>query len=179
MMDVDAIISKFYDDNVEGKAILVAHSRLVTELAMEMAERHPELNIDTAFVGEAAMLHDIGIYLCSAPSIGCYGSAPYIKHGVLGAELLRREGFEKHARVCERHTGTGLSKESILAQELPLPAQDFLPESIEEKLICFADKFFSKSRPTERKSVEEARKSISKFGIESLQRFDEWCELFL
>lgn len=178
-MDVDAIINKFYDDNAEGKAILVVHSKLVTEIALEMAERHPELNIDAVFVSEAAMLHDIGIYLCSAPSIGCYGSEPYIKHGVLGAELLRREGFERHARVCERHTGTGLSKESILAQELPLPIQDFLPETIEEKLICFADKFFSKSRPTERKSVEEARKSISKFGIESLQRFDEWCELFL
>ncbi|MBP3420605.1 MAG: HDIG domain-containing protein [Marinifilaceae bacterium] len=178
-MDVDAIINKFYDDNAEGKAILVVHSKLVTEIALEMAERHPELNIDAVFVSEAAMLHDIGIYLCSAPSIGCYGSEPYIKHGVLGAELLRREGFERHARVCERHTGTGLSKESILAQELPLPIQDFLPETIEEKLICFADKFFSKSRPSERKSVEEARKSISKFGIESLQRFDEWCELFL
>lgn len=178
-MDVDAIINKFYDDNAEGKARLVVHSKLVTEIALEMAERHPELNIDAVFVSEAAMLHDIGIYLCSAPSIGCYGSEPYIKHGVLGAELLRREGFERHARVCERHTGTGLSKESILAQELPLPIQDFLPETIEEKLICFADKFFSKSRPTERKSVEEARKSISKFGIESLQRFDEWCELFL
>ncbi len=178
-MDVDAIINKFYDDNAEGKAILVVHSKLVTEIALEMAERHPELNIDAVFVSEAAMLHDIGIYLCSAPSIGCYGSEPYIKHGVLGAELLRREGFERHARVCERHTGTGLSKESILAQELPLPIQDFLPETMEEKLICFADKFFSKSRPTERKSVEEARKSISKFGIKSLQRFDEWCELFL
>lgn len=178
-MDVDAIISKFYRENDKVKTILVAHSKLVTDLALELAERHPELNIDTVFVSEAAMLHDIGIYLCSAPSIGCYGSEPYIKHGVLGAELLRREGFEKHARVCARHTGTGLSKDSILAQKLPLPAQDFLPETIEEKLICFADKFFSKSRPTERKNVDDARKSISKFGIESLQRFNEWCDLFL
>lgn len=178
-MDVTAIIDKFYSDNEAGKQILVAHSKLVTDKALAIAKAHPELNIDIAFVDEAAMLHDIGVFLCNAPSIGCFGIEPYIKHGILGAELLRREGFEQHARVCERHTGTGLSKDSILAQELPLPAQDFLPETIEEKLICFADKFFSKSRPTEEKSLEHAQRSVAKFGNDSLERFNEWCALFL
>ena len=145
-MDVNAIISKFYKEESNGKSILIAHSELVAEKAVAIADAHPELNIDKDFVREASLLHDIGVFLCDAPGIGCYGSEPYIKHGVLGAELLRREGLERYARVCERHTGAGLTKESIIEQGLPLPAQDYLPETIEEKLVCFADKFFSKSR---------------------------------
>ncbi len=178
-MDVNAIIGKFYKENKQGREILLAHSELVAQKALAIANAHPELNIDTTFVKEASLLHDIGVFLCDAPGIFCFGDEPYIKHGILGAELLRREGLEQHARVCERHTGTGLSKESILARKLPLPAQDFLPETIEEKLICFADKFFSKSRPTQEKSIEHARRSIAKFGEESLVRFNEWCDLFL
>ena len=178
-MDVNAIISKFYKEESNGKSILIAHSELVAEKAVAIADAHPELNIDKDFVREASLLHDIGVFLCDAPGIGCYGSEPYIKHGVLGAELLRREGLERHARVCERHTGAGLTKESIIEQGLPLPAKDFLPETIEEKLVCFADKFFSKSRPTQEKSLEHARRSIAKFGEDSLRRFNEWCELFL
>lgn len=178
-MDVNAIISKFYKEESNGKSILIAHSELVAEKAVAIADAHPELNIDKDFVREASLLHDIGVFLCDAPGIGCYGSEPYIKHGVLGAELLRREGLERYARVCERHTGAGLTKESIIEQGLPLPAQDYLPETIEEKLVCFADKFFSKSRPTQEKSLEHARRSIAKFGEDSLRRFNEWCELFL
>ena len=56
-----------------------------------------------------------------------------------------KRGYPQHARVCERHTGAGLTKREIIEQELPLPQQDFLPETTEEKLICYADKFFSKT----------------------------------
>lgn len=178
-MDISAIIGKFYEGNERGKEVLLAHSVLVAKKALDIAKAHPELNIDTTFVNEASLLHDIGVFLCDAPGIFCFGNEPYIKHGILGAELLRREGLERHARVCERHTGAGLSKESILAQNLPLPLHDYLPETMEEKLICFADKFFSKSRPTEEKSLEQARCSIAKFGEDSLSRFNEWCDLFL
>ena len=80
------------------------------------------------------MLHDIGIFLCDAPGIACHGKEPYICHGRLGAELLRQAGYPRHARVCERHTGAGLTKAEIVAQHLPIPAQDFLPETLEERL---------------------------------------------
>ena len=70
--------------------------------------------------------------------------------------MLRNEGFPLHARVCERHTGAGLSAEDIISENLPLPHQDFLPETIEEKAICYADKFFSKSRNLrEEKPIEK------------------------
>ena len=130
------------------------------------------------FIEEAAMLHDIGIIRCNAPGIHCHGTEPYICHGRIGAEMLRAEGLPRHARVCERHTGAGLTRDDIVSQQLPLPQQDFLPETMEEKLVCYADKFFSKSRPDEEKTLEQAVRSLSKFGDEGVSRFMEWHEMF-
>ena len=96
----------------------------------------------------------------------------------LGAELLRKEGYERHARVCERHTGAGITKEQIEKQQLPLPHQDFLPETMEEKVICYADKFFSKTHLDKEKSIEKAEKSLAKFGEEGVKRFQEWERMF-
>jgi uncharacterized protein len=125
------------------------------------------------------MLHDIGVFRCNASGIECYGDKPYICHGVIGAQLLRDEGYPLHAQVCERHTGAGLSAKDIAEQGLPLPHIDFLPISIEEQIICFADKFFSKTRLTQEKTLEQAYKSVAKFGAESALRFSKWSEMFL
>ena len=54
-----------------------------------------------------------------------------------------------------------------------------LPVSIEEQIICFADKFYSKTRLDREKTVEKARNSLEKYGAEGSSRFDRWCELFL
>jgi uncharacterized protein len=86
---------------------------------------------------------------------------------------LREEGFTRHARVAERHTGSGLTKEQIIAQGLPLPAEDFVPETIEEKVICYADKFFSKSHPERIASPEHIRQTMLKFGNGSLERWEQ------
>jgi len=177
-LDYQAIIDKYYPENNMLRHILLRHSQQVARLALSIADRHPELNIDEDFVREAAMLHDIGIFRCDAPGIECFGTEPYICHGRIGAELLRGEGFPDHARVCERHTGAGLTKEEILTQHLPLPAQDFLPETIEEKLVCYADKFYSKSHLDRVKTVDKVERSLEKFGADGLNRFREWEKLF-
>ena len=177
-MDPIAIINKYYPQDNELKHILIMHSKCVAEKALRIVEAHPELNADKDFVYEAAMLHDIGIFETNAPKILCYGSHPYICHGYLGAELMRKEGFPRHALVCERHTGAGLSLEEILLQDLPVPHKDMRPVSIEEQIVCFADKFFSKTHLNEEKSIEKARKSLKKFGNEGIIRFDRWCQMF-
>lgn len=159
--------------------ILVTHSESVARRALQIASRHPELNIDTDFVREAAMLHDVGIIRVDAPSIECHGTEPYIRHGVCGAELLRSEGIdERYARVCERHTGAGLTLDDIVSQNLPLPHHDLQPETIEEKLICYADKFYSKSHLSREKTIEQAEKSLAKFGGETLARFRAMKDIF-
>ena len=159
--------------------ILVTHSESVARRALQIASQHPELNIDTDFVREAAMLHDFGIIRLDAPSIECHGTEPYIRHGVCGAELLRSEGIdERYARVCERHTGAGLTLDEILSQNLPLTHHDLQPETIEEKLICYADKFYSKSHLSREKTIEQAEKSLAKFDGETLARFRAMKDIF-
>ncbi len=178
-MDALALIDKYYNDNQQLKDLLLDHSRDVADKALLVADRHPELHLDRQFVEEAAMLHDIGIYLTDAPSIHCHGTEPYIRHGYLGAELMRREGYPRHALVCERHTGAGLSLGEIETQGLPVPHHDMLPVSMEEKVICFADKFYSKSHPGREKEVDKILKSLAKYGPEGVERFRGWCEMFL
>jgi len=178
LMNSILLINKYYPDNPELLDLLLRHSRAVADKALAIASNHPEMNLDLSFIEEAAMVHDIGIFRTDAPGICCYGTEPYICHGILGAELLRKEGFPKHARVAERHTGAGITAADIISQNLPLPENDYMPETLEEKLICYADKFFSKSRPDIEKTLEGARKSLRKFGGETMQRFDEMVIMF-
>lgn len=177
-MDPVGLIDKYYHDQPALHDLLLRHSRQVAQLALRIVDSHPLLQADRSFVYEAAMLHDIGILLTDAPSIHCHGTRPYIQHGIAGAELLRREGLPRHARVAERHTGAGLTLSDILAQQLPLPHQDYLPESIEEQIVCYADKFYSKSHPEREKPLPKVLKSIAKHGPEALQRFQQWHERF-
>jgi uncharacterized protein len=179
-IDVKGIIDYYYPEENELKNIYMVHAVKVAELALEMARRHPELNIDMQFVEEAAMLHDLGIFLTDAPRIYCYGSEPYLCHGYLGAELLRARGYERHARVCERHTGTGLTKEQVVANGWKLPVKDFVPETLEEQLICFADKFYSKTKFLEkRRSFEQVVESMAKISPESVEKVRKWAEMFM
>lgn len=163
-MDYLSIINKYYPENDELRQLLMKHSRQVADRCLQIAKKHKELPVDVQFLEEAAMLHDIGICRCDAPSIHCHGTEPYIRHGVLGGEMLRQEGFERHARVCERHTGTGLP--------------GYEPETLEEQIVCYADKFYSKSAPDHVRSVLETAQSLEKFGHEGVKKFLAWSERF-
>lgn len=177
-MKAEEIIDKYYGEEPELKELLLMHSRQVADKAMMVLDMHPELKVNREFVYQAAMLHDIGIIKTDAPGIHCHGTHPYICHGMLGAEILRNEGLMDYARVAERHTGTGLTRETIQKQGLPLPADDFSPETLEEQIVCYADKFFSKSHPERTKSVAQVREMLSRFPDANLDRWDHWVELF-
>ena len=182
MLDCLSIIEKYYTPGNDDYRVLVTHSRQVAELAKHICEqlidRH--VPVDIEFVEEAAMLHDIGMCRTDAPGIYCFGSEPYIMHGILGRKMLDSMGLFRHGRVCERHTGAGISAAEIISQHLPIdPPRDLLPESLEEKIVCYADKFFSKSRPDEPpKSIERVRTSLAKYGEETLHRFDDMAAMF-
>lgn len=177
-MEAINIINKYYTKGTKLYKILLIHSKSVRDKAIELALLHPEYNMDLQFIKEAAMLHDIGIFLTDAGGIECYGDKPYICHGYLGAELLRKEGYPKHALVCERHTGTGLTKEMVKNFNAGLPIRDMLPLSIEEKVICYADKFFSKTKLDREKTLEEVEKSLSRYGEYTMGNFEKLKVLF-
>lgn len=175
------LVDYIYKDSPQAMAILVEHSQAVAEFAKKInAQRH--LGLDDECIEEAAMLHDIGIVKTFAPGIGCKGNEPYIRHGVLGADLLRELGYPEYvARVAERHTGAGITTEDIRLQNLPLPEDRILyPETELEKLVCYADKFFSKrpGRLSERKDAKNVRAEMEKHGPETLQRFVELDKRF-
>lgn len=179
-MDVLKIIEKYYKKDSDLYNLLIGHSMDVMHKALDIANKHPELNIDVEFVSESAMLHDIGINMTNAPGIYCYGIMPYICHGYLGRELLDNEGLPQHALVCERHTGVGLAAEDIEKMSLPLPIRDMIPETIEEELICFADCFFSKTHIGQEKSLEKIRRELAQYTHkDAVGQFNLWCEKFL
>ena len=206
-MDYLALLHRYYPEDNALRRMLLHHSRQVCARALQIVERHPELGANRNLVEAGAMLHDIGIFLTDAPGIHCHGTAHYILHGSLGAQLLRNEAeqlkkekqqaeqlkeeqlqaiqlqeelhfYEALARICERHTGTGLTRQTIIERGLPDPQKDLLPETIEEQIICYADKFYSKSHLERERTIPQTLQSLEKFGDEGVEKFRHWTELF-
>ncbi len=160
--------------------ILMVHGKMVAGKALTAcALIHADADTRRLII-EAAYLHDIGVCKVDAPDIGCYGKEPYIRHGILGRELLDTEGLPVHAMICERHTGVGLTIDDIERQNLPLPRRNMSPETVTERLICYADLFFSKNpeKLEKEKSVEKIRKKLAVFGKEKVAIFDAWHKEF-
>ena len=185
-MNPQKIIDFYYPEETPLKKLLLLHSRQVRDKALQILANPvaQALGLDADLVANGALLHDIGIGRCHAPGILCNGTQPYLAHGILGAQMLREYAsqhgldLEPYARICERHTGTGITAQEIRQQHLPLPEQDFLPETYEEKLICLADKFFSKSGNLQEKPLSRIRGAMLPFGEDTVQRFDQFCALF-
>jgi uncharacterized protein len=174
------LMDEFYEPGSLSHDILTVHSRAVAAKALAVACRISHLNPDLRFIEESAMLHDIGVFFTNAPSIGCKGSHPYVCHGILGRKLLEDKGLPRHALVCERHVGVGLTIEEIKARNLPLPLRDMAPITLEEQIVCYADKFFSKKNNDNGREMplDEVIKDLGKYGHDKVQRFMEWAKLF-
>mgnify|MGYP006287047119 CR=1 FL=1 len=179
-VDPVPIIRDYYPPGSTAYEVLVRHGEQVAEKALAVSERLASGLADTAFLYEAAMLHDIGIFLTDTPSLDCCGRQPYIRHGVLGRELLEARGLHRHALVCERHVGVGLSLRDIQGQGLPLPERDMRPVTLEEEIVCYADKFFSKStRPDPAaRSIPEIVALLGRHGAPQARRFQAWARRF-
>jgi len=177
-MNPETLLQKYCTTTEAYDAILL-HGRMVAGKARAVARRLGD-RLDLQFIEEAALLHDIGVALVQAPHIGCHGDEPYIRHGIIGREILEREALPRHALVCERHIGVGLTTADIAAQNLPLPPRDMVPESTEERIICFADLFFSKKPDKLRieKPVDKVRSGLARFDPAKVVIFDRWLAEF-
>lgn len=177
-----ALLEKYYPTGDPAREILFAHSRAVAAKAVAVANRLATGEvINLPFVEEASLLHDIGIRFVHAPAIGCHGDLPYLAHGYKGREILEGEGWPRHALVCERHIGVGLSATTIVAQALPLPIRDMIPETSEEIIIAYADLFFSKGEQdlNREKELERVRQGVARFGADNLATFERWHARFV
>lgn len=168
-MTINQLIDKYYPAGTKRRDIYLKHCRQVADKALAIM-RDKGLDLSPQEVEEAAMLHDIGIFLTDAPGIDCHGSEHYLRHGVLGAKLLRDNHFpEIYASVAERHTGAGLTPDE--AEALGLGHRDLCPRTTLERLICYADKFYSKSGTMEEKSLDRVLASMAKFSPATVARF--------
>ncbi len=125
-----ALLKRYSHDEREFRIVL-AHAKKVEEIALRIASRIK--GIDMSFLKDAALLHDIGRFDCPPKT------PESVKHGIRGGEIMRKEGFERIASVCENHLGAGISKEDVIEQGLPLPKKDYIPLTVEEKIITYAD----------------------------------------
>jgi uncharacterized protein (TIGR00295 family) len=142
---------------------VIAHVKKVRDYAMVIAAC---CECDRELVEAGAILHDIG-----------RSRTHGIDHAVVGAEILRSEGVdERIVRIVERHVGAGLTKED--ATNLGLPPKDYIPETIEEKIVCHADNLIGNK---ERISIHDAiRTAKEKWSPDALQRlvqmhFEVFC----
>jgi uncharacterized protein (TIGR00295 family) len=104
-----------------------------SRLGYVLESRYP---IDQHYLWSAALLHDIGRCVTHDP----------VMHGVEGYNLLLKLGHEEEAFVCASHILFGL--EASEAVQFGLPAQDFIPRTIEERLIPLVDLMIEGVQPT-------------------------------
>ena len=136
---------------------VVRHVKKVRDYALEIAEQNPAA--DRELVEAGALLHDIG-----------RSRTHGIDHAVAGARILRAEGVdERIVRIVERHVGAGLTKEE--AVYLGLPPADYVPEAIEEKIVCHADNLIgNRSRISIHDAIRTAKERWSPGALERLIR---------
>lgn len=178
-MDPIAFIAGVYRRGERAYEVLCRHGEAVAEKALSAANAVSDQNPDREFIYQTAMLHDIGIFMTDCPGLGCQGIHPYVCHGILGARLLSEAGLERHSRVCERHVGVGITATDVRRQGLPLPERDMIPQTLEETIVCYADKFFSKNSAAQRPlSVEVILRRLHCFGPDKADRFFRWAAIF-
>jgi len=130
---------------------VIKHCIAVAELALEIAaankNRNKNKNIDEELIFTGALLHDMG----RARSHG-------VEHGFLGGELAKASGLDDRlVKIIQRHVGAGITAEE--AKQLGLPPISLMPETIEEKIVAYADCLIEGTRRT---SVEHAMSNLKK-----------------
>lgn len=149
-------IKKIHKDLAEGphEEMLLknvwGHSKIVAEIALQLAkrlEKEQPITVDKDFIKAGALLHDVGIYHYKFDPLNPGGKdLPYYKHAILGREIIEKLGLAQSiARLCEIHSGVGITKQDIQIQNLDLPLNNFVPITTEEELIVYADKFHPKT----------------------------------
>ena len=159
--------------------LVYTHCVIVCDIAEQLHSRlGAGLAIDIDLARAGALLHDVGVYRLY-DNAGNLDGAHYIRHGVLGYELLQEEGFpEAICRFASHHTGVGLTRDDVISQGLPLPPADYLAETAEERLVMYADKFHSKTTPPVFRTAPACAARLRRFGEEKVRAFQAMRDAF-
>lgn len=138
---------------------------------------------DPQLAAVGGLVHDIGVYRVfetEGPGAGReFNRRRYIFHGLEGFLILleNRMGM-RIASFARNHTGVGITRSEVIAQNLPLPPDDYMPRTVEQEIVMFADKFHTKSNPPDFVSLSAARKSAARFGKTNASRFDSAAQRY-
>ncbi|HEV2226852.1 MAG TPA: HD domain-containing protein [Nitrososphaerales archaeon] len=131
--------------------VIIEHCETVARVAKILAEEFAERGhqVDLQAVVAAAMLHDIG-----------RSKTHTIRHGVEGSQIVEDEGADrKVVEIVRKHVGAGIAPEE--STRLGLPDFDYIPRTLEERIVCFADKM------VDRNKVRSFEEEVRRFRIKS------------
>ena len=115
---------------------VISHCIAVTDLAMETANKLQKkgLKINTQLVEAGALLHDLGRSMNQT-----------VKHVLIGAQIAQSKGLSKPViKIIKRHVGAGITAEE--AQVMGWPKDSYTPQTLEEKIVSYADKLIDQSK---------------------------------
>jgi len=115
---------------------VVSHSNKVSRIALKVADEliGNGFSVNLDLVERGALLHDVGRSVTHE-----------LEHGYFGGKILRKAGErDEVARIAERHVLGGISQDE--AEKMGLPAKDFIPQTLEEKIVCYADKLSERNK---------------------------------
>ena len=114
------------------KMRVVIHCCTVRAVAEEIASRIDFVDRDLVVAG--AILHDIGRAVDHS-----------IMHAYIGSGMVSNLGLPKElVDIVRKHTGAGLDEVDVV--ELGLPPADYMPKTLEEKIVAHADNLVSDNR---------------------------------
>jgi uncharacterized protein len=155
--------------SAEALELVYTHCEIVCRIAEQLL---PWPGADTALVRAGCLLHDIGVYRLYDEA-GRLDHGSYIRHGLLGHELLAVAGFPVEiCRFASCHTGVGITREDIAGQGLPLPLADYVAETRAEAIVMYADKFHTKASPPHFLAPQSYAASVSRFGDDKVTAFE-------
>lgn len=132
---------------------VIAHCQAVAALALELAEKIKAKNyhIDLELIEVGALLHDLG-----------RSKTHSVQHAFEGMKIAEAEGLPNEV-ICiiKRHVGAGITAEE--AQWLGWPKDNYIPQSLEEKIVCYADKCIGSDQ---RIPVEDTIKQLHDKNLE-------------
>ena len=176
----DQEILALHEQHAPNEAALdsvYTHCRIVADIAGQLLAASG-FAADARLVRAGCLLHDIGVYRLYGDD-GQLDHAQYIRHGVLGQELLQAAGFpEVICRFASHHTGVGLTRGDVLSQGLPLPPADYLAGTPEEELVMYADKFHTKTAPPSLLTAAAYAASVRQFGPDKEAAFARMRAVF-
>ena len=165
------VLHEKYAPTPEALDLVYTHCLIVCGIAEQLHARSGA-GLDLDLVRAGSLVHDIGVYRLYDEA-GRLDHPNYIRHGVLGHELLRAEGLpEAVCRFASHHTGVGISREDVFRQGLPLPPGDYLAKTGEETLVMYADKFHSKTTPPQFLTASAYAASLRRFGEDKVAAFE-------